>query len=492
MSGEKLLTEEEISKYTVPELYSERVKAEYLYTQDSMLRGKLAALLLLRAKEFKIDLPYRNVLKDLDKEIEKEAKEQAKQLALQEAEDRTEIALKFDGKGQPLNTIENFLMIINYDTHFAGLQFNALSYSPEQIRNNVIERWTDADDSSARAYCEMRYRIHNREKLDDALRIKFNTNSYHPIKNIINSVKWDGIERIETLLIKWLRCEDSIYAKEVSRLIFAGGIHRLYNPGCKFDDVPVLIGTKQGEGKSSFVRWLALKDEFFSEISEFEGQKGIEAIEGVWICEIAELLAVTKNKEQEAVKAYITKQVDKYRRPFDRRVTEHPRQCIFIGTTNKQQFLIDKTGNRRFYPLQVHSSGYDLFDNEDAIRSDILQCWAEAKHKINDPIMKACCNPKLAETIKEHQNDAVEEDYREELIHEYLEDKREVCLIEIWEKALKNEHSHMTKKDSSDIVLILQILGDWERGKSKYYTGKKRRYWTRKDTDAIIDEKLPF
>ena len=91
-----------------------------------------------------------------------------------------------------------------------------------------------------------------------------------------------------------------------------------------------------------------MEDDFFREVTEFEGQKGIEAVEGGWICEVSELLALTKVKEQEAVKSYLTRLSDTYRRPFDKRVTEHKRQCIFIGTTNKEQFLTDKTGNRRF------------------------------------------------------------------------------------------------------------------------------------------------
>ena len=107
-------------------------------------------------------------------------------------------------------------------------------------------------------------------------------------------------------------------------------------------------------------------------------------MEGAWICELSELLGLTKAKEVEAVKSYITKLVDRYRRPFDRRTTDHKRQCIFIGSTNRSAFLTDKTGNRRFYPVEVHSSGYDLFDHEAEIRNDIIQVWAEANNKISD------------------------------------------------------------------------------------------------------------
>ncbi len=154
-----------------------------------------------------------------------------------------------------------------------------------------------------------------------------------------------------------MKAEDNEYTREVSRLIFAGGIHRLYSPGCKFDDVPVLIGTSQGEGKSTIVRWLAIHDDHFTEVTEIDGQKGVEQLEGAWICEIAELLALTKAKEQEAVKSYIARLKDKYRKPWGKNTDELPRRCIFIGTTNNEQFLRDKTGNRRFYPVKVNSKG---------------------------------------------------------------------------------------------------------------------------------------
>lgn len=386
-----------------------------------------------------------------------------KEVSINERIKNSTFELKRDGKGVPLQTIDNFLLVINNDPIFKSLKFNELSYSPEHEINGELVRWSDADDSHAKNYLEKHYDLYHLQKYDDAMRIKFKQNSYHPIKLLIESVQWDGVERIAGFLTKWTRCEDTPYTREVSRLIFAGGINRLYRPGCKFDDMPVLIGTKQGEGKSTFVRWLALRDEFFREVSEIEGQRGIEAIEGGWICEMSELLALTKAKEVEAVKSYITKLVDTYRRPFDRRVTEHKRQCIFIGTTNKEQFLTDKTGNRRYYPVKVNQSGYDLFDKEDEIKADIIQCWAEAKAKFDQDDMKPFANRKLQREIQAMQKKAVEEDYRVDLIEDYLSNKFETCVLELWWRALNNpDWSKPSRKESNEIVLILQSTGEWE------------------------------
>ncbi len=474
------LTENMIAELLPQQLLDNELLMD-LYDMDIVEHQRFRGLLQMRAKELKCATAFNNVLKALDKEVQNSYNYGTKSVK--------GVAITCNSDGKPFNTIENFLAIIRADENFSGLQFNQLSYAPEKYSiENGIERWMDADDSWARQYIESEYHLHNKDKLDDALRIRFKECEYHPIKKVIDAVEWDGEERIETLLVKWLKCEDSAYTREVSRLIFAGGINRLYDSGCKFDDVPVLIGTKQGEGKSTFVRWLALQDEFFTEVTEFEGQKGMEALEGAWICEIAELLALTRSKDVEAVKSYLSRQVDRYRRPFDRRVTDHKRQCTFIGTTNKEQFLTDKTGNRRFYPVKVHQTGYDLFAHEAEIKADILQCWAEAKAKMLKGEMPPFAKPELMPEIRRNQQCAVEDDWRDGLIEDYLKDKHEVCILELWQRALGNDFSKPTKKDSNEIALILQGMPEWKKAsKSKTMSGYGvQKFWIRKPTEEEL------
>jgi len=174
-------------------------------------------------------------------------------------------------------------------------------------------------------------------------------------------------------------------------------------------------------------------------------------------------LALTKAKESEAVKAYITRLEDIYRAPYERRISKLKRQCIFIGTTNKEQFLTDKTGNRRFYPVRINQSGYDLFSHKKEIKADILQCWAEAKFKFDKNEMPAFANRNIIDEIKKRQSDATEDDYRIGMIEDYLEtmNKKEICIMELWKNALRNEFSKPTKKDSNDIALILQNMENW-------------------------------
>ena len=477
------------------------LRSENIYSiqaEPAEIREQLKAVYFARLAELKADNDLKKQVRRMFKAFDDADKDLAKAYIRQHAKENSAIPLSFDGQGKPLATIDNFLMILRNDPYFESLRFNQLSYSPEHIVNGKLEKWQDKDDSNTRFYIEQKYKIHSREKLDDALRILFAEREYHPIKQTIESVKWDGVPRIENLFIKWLKCEDTPYIREVTRLVFAGGIHRLYNAGCKFDDVAVLIGTKQGEGKSTFVRWLAIQDDFFTEVTEIEGQKGIEAIEGAWVCEIAELLAVTKSKEVEAVKSYITKLVDRYRRPFDRRTTDHKRQCVFIGTTNKEQFLTDKTGNRRWYPVKTNSSGYDIFENEAEIKADILQAWAEAKHLFDIGKLKPFAERSLLAEIREKQSDAVEDDYRVGMIESYLKNKDKVCILELWKNALDNAFSKPTRKDSNDISLILQSMSGWVRdGKTtrdpEYGV---QRYWRRTLESRFenlpkIDDNLP-
>lgn len=390
--------------------------------------------------------------------------------------------LTLNDKGNPVPSIDNFLQILRHDIIYGEtLLLNELTGYPEHIVDGEKVNWSNVDDSELRRYVEKNYHIHNEKKLADALRIVFFENTYNPAKELIEATEWDGKPRVKHILTKWLKADDDEYVHEVSRLIFAGGIHRLYNPGCKFDDMPVLVG-KQGEGKSTFVRWLALSDEFFREVTEIEGQKGIEALEGAWICEMGELLALTRSKDVEAVKSYVTRLCDTYRKPFDVRVTPHKRQCVFIGTTNKPEFLTDKTGNRRYYPVTCNNSGYDLYNNKEAIQSDVLQAWAEAKHLYDKGEMNPFADQKLIDIIRQHQSDAVEDDYRIGMIEDYLIETKEniVCVVELWQKALR-ESQKPSKRDSMDITAIMQGVNGWIKSNNAVrITGYGvQKYWYR-------------
>lgn len=408
------------------------------------------------------------------------------------------VAIEFTEKGQPKNSIANFLNIMQNDGHYSGIKYNILTANAEihtmdfDTGTMSMRKWNNNDISASRNYIEETYGLYNKDKHRDALNIFFQQNAYNPILDLVSSIKWDGIERCESFLIEWAKAEDSEYTREVSRLIFAGGIWRLVSPGCKVDDVPVLVG-KQGNGKSSLVRFLAINDDYFGEVKTTDGDaKSVEQINGKWICEIPELSAFTKAKEVESVKAFITRQRDMYRTPYAELVEDRPRRCSFIGTTNNPNFLVDLSGNRRFYPVLTHCVGYDLYDREDECRDYILQCWAEAKSKYDTGQMPNFAKRELTKVYEEMQDAAMQDDWRVGAIQSYLDGQpigSKVCVKEIMNEVISpnpDNPINPTKADSKEIGIIMSRIEGWERISSPYHSRwGTQRGWEKVDGDVI-------
>ena len=469
---------------------------------DPVEMEAIKGLILARAEELGQKEVQNHVFRAFSKAEKQKKAQAAKETALLDA-DRMPVPVELDGKGIPLATIDNIVRIMQFDPHYKDIHYNVVLNAAEvhsiRLGKVTVRRWEDADVAESQNYIESTYKIFNQQKHAAALRIFFRSRAYNPILDIVDALEWDGVERCASFLTTWTKCDDTPYTREVSRLIFAGGIHRLYHPGCKFDDVPVLIGTKQGEGKSSLVRWLAIHDSFFSEVSVMDGKEGIEQLEGAWICEIAELLALHKTKDQEAVKSYITRQKDKYRRAYGENVEELPRRCIFIGTTNNRQFLKDKTGNRRFYPVETHCNGYDLYDREQACRDYILQCWAEARDKMRAGTMPPFADRGLVDDYRAAQEEAMEDDWRVGAIEKYLSTKpvgSAVCAREIMRNALAERVDFPrdpTKKESHEIGTIMQQFTDWERRGLHYFQDHGRqRAWVKVSGNTGGIDELPF
>lgn len=405
----------------------------------------------------------------------------------------TKSGLAPDSKGKPLAVINNFLLIMVQDKTYEPIRFNEMTGCAEvhiHEKGKVnIRRWTDADEAESMRYIEATYGLYSREKHDAALRLLFQERMYNPLKDIVDGIKWDGKPRCREFLIKWALCDDNDYTREVSRLIFAGGIHRLYAPGTKFDDVPILIGLAQGEGKSSLIRFLAIHDDYYGEVTSVDGQPSIEQLQGKWICEVAELLALTRQKDQEAVKAYITRSVDRYRKPWDKNVSEFPRRCILIGSSNDANPLVDKTGNRRYYPVIVHSNGYWVYDHEAEIREYIMQCWAEAKALYEKGQMPNFADQKYVKLYREAQENATQDDWRVGAIQAFLERKNPgelTCVREVCHRALSPNPDfphEPTLAESKDIGRILNKMPDWERvnGARKVGLYGKQNCWKKRE-----------
>lgn len=363
------------------------------------------------------------------------------------------------------------------------MRFNVMECRREiyDPRAECWREWTDADESRVRAVIQANYGIHNKEMLNDAFNIRFDNRSVNPLTELLNSLEWDGKPRIEHFLCDVMKAVDTPYIHECSRLIFAGGIHRAYDPGCQFDDMIVLVG-EQGNGKSTIVRMLNMDDSFYREVKGINGKESIEALFGGWICEVAELLAVTQAKDAEAIKAFITCRGDRYRTPYAKNPVTLPRRCSFIGTTNKQLFLFDKTGNRRFYPVHCNITPYDLHDHEKQIREYIRQAWAEAVHLYKENNLPAYAHRELRKDILLAQENAMEDDWRVGAIVGYLEKYKNypdanVSVIELWNRALHmGDMVKHTRRDSNEIAQIMLSIPGWKRADNSVNTewGKQR------------------
>ncbi|MGO4936632.1 phage NrS-1 polymerase family protein [Fundicoccus sp. Sow4_H7] len=200
---------------------------------------------------------------------------------------------------------------------------------------------------------------------------------YHPIKELIESVKWDKTERVETFFIDFFGLEDTSYYREATRKWFIGAIARVYDPGVKFDSTIVLRG-KQGTGKTTAITKLAMDSEYYVSLSERIDKDVLLNINSGWLIELEEL-EFLKNNSVGAVKKFLTATQDKYRMPYGRKEKFYKRHSVFIATINDKNFLKDRTGNRRFVPFMIHDNAEpELSVFNDLTMDYVHQLWAEA------------------------------------------------------------------------------------------------------------------
>lgn len=393
--------------------------------------------------------------------------------------------LVFSESGEPEPTVDNYLSIMRNDEYIKNLySYDEFSNKITYYNDGVIRGWTDSDDSTLRAYIEKNYGIYNQQKYFDAFYTSLRERKYHPLKKIIEENPWDGKPRIDRFLTDILKCEDSDYTREVSRMIFYGGINRLYNPGCKFDYMPILIG-KQGSYKSSIVQWLALDDKFYTDVSTVEGKDAMETIQGRWVCEFAELLAMVRTKDVEAMKSFITRTVDKFRPSYGRHTAEYPRQCIFIGTTNDYEFLADKTGNRRYLPIKIGLKMGMLSKKENHVKKYILECWREALSLYKENKTYLTIPFKYYKEVVRKQESVLEDDPKTGLMLQYLSDKEigyKICGLEIFTNCFNGIKKNYSRGEAKEISRIMAYLNDWERKDTTY---KFKDYGTQKYWEKI-------
>lgn len=423
--------------------------------------------------------------------------------------------LKITEKGAIAQTIENVVIILQHDPQLAGrlalneMEHNIVSLSSLPWRAaRGASQWTDADDAALRYYLERTYGINGKDRIFDAVNVVALQNKFHPVREYLDGCAWDGVPRVETLLVDYLGAEDTAYTRAVTRKALVAAVARIYNPGCKFDYMLTLRG-RQGLGKSALIarlggRW------FSDSVTTLQGKDAYEQVLGVWIMEVGELAGMRK-AEAETIKLYISKQVDRFRPAYGRRLQEFPRQCIFIGTTNETQFLRDATGNRRFWVVDTpNEPTRNLWDE---LTPETVRCiWAEAVELYRAG--EALYLPReLEAAAREVQETYEEENPRAGIVQDYLErrlpadwdimdllarrqwlegtqegtvQRTTVCTMEIWAEALGGNPDRLDRYAGKEIREIMERMPGWRHNGNKRATirpyGRQRYYERRTNT----------
>lgn len=348
--------------------------------------------------------------------------------------------LKRSDKGKILGIIDNVVMILQEDEKLKGkLRFD--DFAKRRMYGDRL--FTDADEIEITRYIEKRYEITNYRTISSGIYAEIHKNTFHPVCDYLNALEWDGVPRVDRLLVDVLGADDTEYVRMVTRKTLVGAIARIMEPGCKFDTMLIMTGP-QGVGKSSLFDCLAT-NWFSDSMDSFNGKDAYELIQGKWIIEVGELAALNK-AGREKVKQFLSKREDNFRPAYGRNTIECKRQCVFIGTTNEDVFLYDETGERRAFPVEVKGAK--------EVREVVTpwfagQVWAEAKmfYEQGEPInLKSLYERELAEEGR------IPFTFHDPLIEE-MERFLNVDITMNWyEQSIHARRSHFDKSFGTEVV----------------------------------------
>lgn len=411
--------------------------------------------------------------------------------------------------GECMPSIENAELILLNDPILKGcVAYDQFAEKPKILKNvpwrvgeTIITEgkgtnWEDRDDSGLRGYLQKYWKFKSENDLRHAFVNVIHRNGFHPVRDYLKGLTWDGVERVETMFARHFGAEDTELSRAISRKWMAGAVARVMVPGIKFDNCLVLFG-KQNLGKSGFAD--VLSKGWFNDSDIRIGDKdGYASLHGSWVIELAELASV-KRVDVEAVKTFLSKRVDTYRPSYGHYVADFKRQCVFFGTTNELEFLRDRTGNRRFWPIRCeHKMSRDLLEKEvDQLWAEAYQIWKRGEKIWLDTVR---LENLLAEVLDEHmiQDELVGQltdfldtklpenwyDLTPESRRDYIQGmtvtdpskatmwRTEVCLTEIRCEMCGESKSRGGGNDllSRRLANLMNTLPGWTKGKKKVRT----------------------
>lgn len=382
-----------------------------------------------------------------------------------------------DREGEPRGNLFNTMVALRADPHLLDL----LAYD-EMLRAELLmcpvpaslrppeeaRPIQDADVSAMQEFLQRRglERV-SKDTVHQAVALRARERGFHPVRDLLNGLRWDGKARLGTWLHTYLGAEATAYTAGIGTMFLVAMVARVFEPGCKADYMMVLEGT-QGARKSTACAILG--GQWFSDnLPDIRGGKDVsQHLNGKWLIEVAEMSALDK-AEAAALKAFITRPVERYRPSYGRKDVIEPRQCVFIGTTNKAAYLRDETGGRRFWPVKVGT-----IDTE-ALSRDRDQLFAEAVTLYRQGAAWWPSSTFEAEHIRKEQDARYEADAWEQAIAEWLGSKTQVTVLEVARGALAIETARIGTSDQRRVGAALERLG-WERG-ARGNNGE--RFWVR-------------
>ena len=279
--------------------------------------------------------------------------------------------------------------------------------------------------------------------------------AFHPVRNYLAALQWDGRPRLKRWVSNYLAAEDSNYNSTIGEMFLVALVARIFRPGCKTDYM-LILESPQGSFKSSACA--VLGGRWFSDSLpdlRYGGKDIAQHLRGKWLIEISELAALDKT-EAAALKAFVTRCEERYRPPYGRKEVFEPRQCIFVGTTNDAVYLRDKTGGRRFWPIKTGKIRID------ELARDRDQLFAEAVARFHAGARWWPDGDFEAATIAPEQEKRYEPDAWEEAVREFLAGKSQTTVLDVARGGLNFSTDRLGTSDQRRIAAALERLG-WRR-----------------------------
>ena len=395
----------------------------------------------------------------------------------------------------------NFGLIVRNDPGLKGTARRDLFRGRDVVARDLPWRpleqdpyWTNSDDNGLIDYVSEHYSLTGKTALLDANDLAISQDCFHPVRDYLNSVIWDGTPRLDTLLVDYLGAKDTELTRAMTRKHFTAAVARVMRPGVKYDYVLTLIGP-EGIGKSSLIRAMGRDEWFDDSLTSIEGKDGMEQIRGKWLVEFGELTNYKKSTS-EAYKAFISKQEDSYRPAYGRKTETYPRQCVFFATTNERAFLKGDTGNRRFWTVEcgLEEPTQDVWSD---LEENVDQLWAEAVYywKQHEPLYLDSRLTAAAKRLQEEHNEVIADD-RAGMIEAFIQkelpttwDSMTIRQRQDWFRTaseLDTAEPRMRRRRICAVELLVECFGQQLDERTRYRTKEINQILQQLETKNLV------